>query len=632
MRIPSKLPGKLSIRGGLNPIFTGGKAGYNYAIGGLPFLSAASNERKIVRQTAPFRKEQTDDQTNPGEQSLAGYWLRSQMSFHSGAGQLYSDPADDNPLSDTRFWRSRNVDVWNRGNLSLLSATVPTTALNNIGELISITFGNGTPGIAGLRAPNIVFTKAVGVTAISGTVGSQAYSITTSGEALFVSANDGLYKAAVPAAPGGVLTFTKIYSYTVTRDSEVAWVKERILLGVDQSLFECVPAPAGPPATLPTALYTAKPALWRWTAISETSPAIYAVGSAGSVSSILKFTLEEDGGIPTLTFGSVAAMLPGGEVALSVYGYLGEFLGIGTSKGARVGISDADGNLRYGPLLFETTGPVTDFTGRDRWLWCTYSEAGEDDIRLARIDLSVQVEDLRFAYATDLCAPGFEDNTNAVAFYGASDVLGFATSGAFHEEDETHRAVTGWLQTSRIRFSTLEPKVFRSIRVRGPRLDGSIGLSVVDTAGTITPVFIYGEDQTPGEEDIDIPGPVLRDFLSFRFDLNRDAAGTSGPDMFGWQVKALPGSPRQRMVTLPVWCYDFEKDKHGQRVGGHRTAISRLQALEALESSGQTVLWQDLDIGAAFDVFIEEMVFEQGDPPPHWMGWGGIVFLRMRVV
>lgn len=632
MRIPSKLPGKLSIRGGLNPIFTGGRAGYNYAIGGLPFLSAASNQRKIVRQTAPFRKEQTDDQTNPGEQSLAGYWLRSQMSFHSGAGQLYSDPADDNPMSDTRFWRSRNVDVWTRGDLSLLSATVPHTNLNNIGELISITFGNGTPGIAGLRSPNVVFTKAVGQPPVSTTLGTTVYSITTSGGSIFVSANDGLYRMSpVPATPGAALSFTKIYNYTVTLDSEVAWVKERILLGVDQSLYECVPSPVGAPAALPTALYTAKPLGWRWTSISETSPAIYAVGSAGSVSSILKLVLQDDGGIPTLTFGSVAAMLPGGEVAYSVFGYLGEFLAIGTSKGARVGISDADGNLRYGPLLFETAGPVTDFTGRDRWLWCAYQEAGED-IGLARIDLSVQIEDLRFAYATDLCAPGYEDNTNAVAFFGASDVLAFATSAALHEEDETHRAVDGWLQTSRIRFSTLEPKVFRSIRVRGPRLDGSVGLSVVDTAGTITPIYVYGQDQTPGEEDIDIPGPVLRDFLSFRFDLTRNAAGTLGPHMFGWQVKALPGSPRQRMVTLPVWCYDFEKDKHGQRVGGHRTAIRRLQALEALESSGQTVLWQDLDIPAAFDVFIEEMVFEQGDPPSHFQGWGGIIFIRMRVV
>ena len=43
---------------------------YDVAIGGLPFIYAISDSRPYIRQTAPFRKDQFDNQTEPGEQSL----------------------------------------------------------------------------------------------------------------------------------------------------------------------------------------------------------------------------------------------------------------------------------------------------------------------------------------------------------------------------------------------------------------------------------------------------------------------------------------------------------------------------------------------------------------------------------
>lgn len=636
MKIPSKIPGKLSIRAGVSPIFTGGTAAYDYALGGIPFLSAASEldygRRKIRRQTAPFRKEQVDQQVSPGEQSLAGYWLRSQISFHSGAGQLYSDPGQANPASDTRFWVSKNVNPWVRGNLSLLSLTVQNTSVTAGRELASISFATGpVAAVAGINNTNF-FTQVSPV----GTVVTQAFatapfSVTTDGVNVYVAATDGLYKAPIPAAQGA-FTFAKIYTYTATRSAKIAWIKARLILGVDSALYECVPSPAGPPAALPTAFYTALAPNWNWTSITETTNSIYAVGSAGTVGDILKFSLVASGTTLTLSGGSVACTLPGGEVPLSALGYLGDFLGIGTNKGARVARAESNGDLTYGPLLFETTSTVLDFAGRDRWLWCSYSEADEDDIRLARIDLSTEIETLRFAYATDLCGIGDNNKTTSIAFYGGSDALAFITDAGLWREDTTKRAVTGWLDTSRIRFSTLEPKVFRSIRVRGPLLDGTLGISVIDEAGTVTPIYAYGVDQTPGLDDLTIPGPGQRDFLSFRFTLNQSADTLSGAQMNGWQVKALPGSPRQRLIILPLWCYDFEKDRHGQRVGGHRSAVAKLMRLENLEATGQVIQFQDLTTNTAGDVFVEEMEFEQSDPPPRFEGWGGIIRVTLRTV
>ena len=93
---------------------------YDVAIGGLPFIYAINDARPYVRQTAPFRKEQFDNQTEPGEQSLTGWWIRSQSSFHGGTGITYFDPQTSDPFGHYRFADSRGVDVWEQGEVRLL--------------------------------------------------------------------------------------------------------------------------------------------------------------------------------------------------------------------------------------------------------------------------------------------------------------------------------------------------------------------------------------------------------------------------------------------------------------------------------------------------------------------------------
>ena len=66
---------------------------YDTAVGGLPFFYAINDNRPYIRQTAPFRKEQFDNSKEPGEQSITGWWLRSQSSFHNGTGINFYDPS-----------------------------------------------------------------------------------------------------------------------------------------------------------------------------------------------------------------------------------------------------------------------------------------------------------------------------------------------------------------------------------------------------------------------------------------------------------------------------------------------------------------------------------------------------------
>ena len=96
---------------------------YDTAIGGMPFIYAISDARPYIRQTAPFKKEQFDNQPEPGEQSLTGWWIRSQMSFHAGDGITFYEPAQTAPNSPAhyRFADSKGVNVWEQGEVTLLN-------------------------------------------------------------------------------------------------------------------------------------------------------------------------------------------------------------------------------------------------------------------------------------------------------------------------------------------------------------------------------------------------------------------------------------------------------------------------------------------------------------------------------
>ena len=91
-------------------------------IGPLPFLIANNDERPYLRESVPARRERTDQAREPGENSLdSNIWLRSQTSWHLGAGQQYAEPLEEDPeIARFRFYQSGGVDPWTPGSLTLL--------------------------------------------------------------------------------------------------------------------------------------------------------------------------------------------------------------------------------------------------------------------------------------------------------------------------------------------------------------------------------------------------------------------------------------------------------------------------------------------------------------------------------
>jgi hypothetical protein len=94
---------------------------YDVAIGGLPFFLLNSDDSPYRRVTAQYRKQQIDQSREPGEQTLTGWWVRSQSSFHYGQGIKFFEPIQDESLR-FQYTESKGIDVWTKGQATLLKS------------------------------------------------------------------------------------------------------------------------------------------------------------------------------------------------------------------------------------------------------------------------------------------------------------------------------------------------------------------------------------------------------------------------------------------------------------------------------------------------------------------------------
>jgi len=611
---------------------------YDVAVGGLPFFYAISDERPYVRQTAPFRKEQSDIGNEPGEQSLTGFWLRSQSSFHNGTGIKFYDPSAGESVN-YRFADSDNVDVWTKGQVTLLKETANMTGVTSgIYKLISGVSGStnvvvgyipGSTTIKSFQADGTVVTTYAPTSlgnVLDGTV-------VTDGTRLFAADNDHIYTGPLNAAATG---WTEYY-VTGTR-ATLAWVKQRLVGAVENKVYELTGA-TGSALSLPaTPIYTHPNTAWIWSSISEGGSAIYAAGYAGGNSAIYKFVLTTStGSMPTLTSGIVAAQLPIGEIVYKIESYLG-YLMIGTNKGMRVAtISDTTGDLSYGPLIFEDVNGVYDFAFRDRFVWAAGTVNGCPG--LYRVDLGTEIESLRYAYAKDAYLSTATGYATSVDFVGNTDQIAFTTSGSngIAIQSTTVLALSGSITTGKIRFSTLEPKNYKRLIARGSFTSGDFTLASIatETTGVETQYSHITYNSGVAAVEVTTSQPeTAQEFLAYKFTFDRDTTTTStGPTFKGYQAKATIASPRNRVIKFPVYCFDVETDRFNTVVGYEGRAFERIQLLEEIEKTGDVLTWQDLTTGESRQAVIEQVTFTRMTPPDkRFDGFGGIIDIVVRTV
>jgi hypothetical protein len=611
---------------------------YDVAVGGLPFIYAINDARPYIRQTAPFRKDQFDNGNEPGEQSLTGWWIRSQMSFHSGEGINFYDPATTDENGHYRFHESRGLDVWTKGQVTLLKQTSNMTGVTSgIYKIISIVDGS-TDKILGWTPSGTTVNNYTAsgtavtytdVTSIAQPLDTAILAVASDGTNLFIADNDHIYTGPISTPTAGYSRYYNTGNNSVT----LGWVKQRLVACIGASVYELTNAKGSTHSLPATPVYTHPNADWTWTSISEGGSAIYAAGYAGTTSAIYKFTLASNGAMPVLASGVIAAQLPIGEYVTKIESYLGKLM-IGTNKGVRVAaISDTTGDLIYGPLTIEAENTGLDFAFRDTYVWVTGSIDGYAG--LYRINLDNELETLRFAYATDAFLDGVSGYATSVDFVGNTNQIAFTTSGSngIAIQSTTDLSTSGYLTTGNIRYGTLEPKNFKRLLGRGDFTYGSMTLETVDKNGVEYDHISYDSAIPPIEVGTSSPA-TAQEYVAYKFILYRDATTSSlGPTFKGYQAKATIATPRQRIVRFPVYCFDVETDRFNTVVGYEGRAFDRIQLLEDIEETGDVLTWQDLSTGESRQAVIEQVTFTRMTPPDkRFDGFGGVLEITIRTV
>jgi hypothetical protein len=616
---------------------------YEVAFAALPFFLAASDEQPYRRVTAQYRKQQIDQTREPGEQTLTGWWVRSQSSFHLGAGIKYFEPIQEESLR-FQYTESKGLDVWTKGQATLLNTTVraePATATNlylvgardNANNVDAIVFTEG-PDLKKLTMSGDTPTVTTyTLTAAPHTLDFMA--LTSDGTRYFAADNDKLHRGNI----FGSTSDGHIYDLDgpVTTVA-IRYAKQRLLAGIGRELYELdsnKAATAGGHA-LPTELYEHPNPSWIWTTISEGPAAFYVGGYAGSQSSLYKITLDlatpNALGFPELNVPTVVVDLPEGEILNAFDVYLGTFGVLCTNKGVRVALVSADGDISYGPLLLDTECKSVTF--KDRFAYVTTLQDGESG--LIRIDLSQPAipNSLIFAYAWDVCASSETANPVSTDFLGNTDrvVFGIPGDGIWIESAST-LVPTGYLRTGYIRYNTLETKIYKLMQARIDTTNGGINIDSIDSTDTEYRIGTFSQGTQVPEININYP-TTSQEYLGFRFTLSRSATdSTKGPLFTGYQLKSLPAVPRQRLIQYPVFCYDHESDKFGNEIGYEGSAYTRMSQLEAIENVGDTIRVQDMRTGESYLGIIEEMDFINRTPEDkRFSGFGGTLLVTIRTI
>jgi hypothetical protein len=606
---------------------------YEVAFAGLPFFLAASDEQPYRRVTAQYRKQQIDQTREPGEQTLTGWWVRSQSSFHLGAGIKYFEPIQEESLR-FQYTESKGIDVWTRGQATLLNDTASFYSGAAPAQMIGVNDGtNDCIIVSDGSALKKITTGGSSSTYTQTGTASTIYSVTTNGKQYFFVNGSTVHRGNI----SGSTSDTEIYTAASTTRATIRYVKQRLIVAIGPAIYE-LNANAGASTALPTALYTHPNSSWVWSSISEGPQAIYISGydPNGTSSSVFKVGLDPTTpnalGFPTLETPTVIIDLPSGEYINDFDVYLGTYAILATSLGFRVGVADNTGDIQYGPLLFRDAA-CTAIAFRDSYAYIATLVDGEAG--LVRTDLSTTViaSALYFPWAWDLIAAGTGATASQVAFFGNSDRAAFATGNTIYAESTTSLVATGYLRTGYIRYNTLETKIYKLLQARIDTSNGGIAIESIDSRDNTYNIGSFSQGTTVPEINVNYP-TTSQEYLGFKFTMSRSTTdATKGPLFTGYQLKSLPAVPRQRLIQYPVFCYDHESDKFSNEVGFEGSAYQRMSQLEAIENVGDTIRVQDFRTGEEYLGIIEEMDFINKTPEDkRFSGFGGTLLVTIRTI
>ena len=607
----------------------------HYTIAGVPFRVATSPNMPLTLETAPAQKQQTDQEPEAGEQTLSGWWLRSQASWHEGAGARFTETGIGQGLrvdATNGFWESSNVDPWNQGELRLLNATVDAGGTTN--RCVAVVPDSTVHSVVAGRVGSVVrYTNLDAGTATTNLYVNGAITFTqvVATEAFwFAAGNDGqVYSGPIGSTTGS----PNIWSLTgaSTNTIRILWAKHRLWACNDNNIYMLDYATPGATAKA----YSHPSTSWVYTDLTDGPGGVYFSGYGDGTSHIQRVTLDDAGSVPNLGGATTLAVLPSDEKALRVSSLAGSLVCILTNMGVRVAAADTSGNLTYGPLfierdteLAETAKPALIAAGRFWWL------SFGDEHNTWRIDSSVEIEEGVFAYASDMESASFPTGISVRKGRAVISTLG----GAVQYQHATDLCATGSIQTGRIRFRTDEHKTYHYVDVTAEPLEGSLTLDILNDSDSESRIITW-DVQGHTLPTANVPSALATQrFVSVKLTFQRDVADAAlGPVVLGVRVKALPAALPQRIYTLPLLCYDEEQWSSGQFEGYKGFGRDRYLSVRAAEDAGGIVLLVNYNFPEPTGELcrIEEMKFvelQQPDARQISGGLEGLLVVTLRTL
>lgn len=593
---------------GKYPIGLGGR-GYN--------LDLKSNQ--FIWQSIPILKPQQDSSNQVDESSLnpEGLWRRSQNSWHEGAGQTYLDKPDS---SSARFRSSLGIDVFTKGEISLLPATFRNMSLvtGEIGENIQLIVAGDFLYVAidsTLRRLTDPFNESVIGTNVdvfiqNGEVARDIASLATDGNYVYAALGlNGIHRT----ARGTIVSS----HYSDLEATLIGYTLGRLMAARQSSIYNITGAGAHESAITP--LYTHPNPDFTWVGFAEGSGHIFAAGYSGDKSIIYKTAIKPDG--TALTVPSAAGQLPDGEVVRSIYGYLG-FILIGTDNGVRFSVPDSNGNLEIGALI-ETSSPVRCFEGQGAFVWFGWTNYNNTHTGLGKVDLRTIVDGTAPAYATDLMAVT-QGKVNSIVTFQDRRLFSVAQSGTYSQS--VNKVASGTIDSGLISYGIPEDKVALFVDVRYRDLQGTDQLLIAKQDG----VFVSLGTNTETDAKKQFGANSMRsELLEIRHVLTRDSTNlTLGPILTRHTLKSQVTVNMGSYWMVPILIAEKEKTNQSET---YRDVLEEYLFLAGLASNKSAVTFQYLS--TLFTVTVEDAEFHPthlDDNQPH-EGYNGTMVMKLKV-
>lgn len=610
------------------------------------------------RTTVPTLREQRDTSSEPGEQSIdSQFWLRSQTDWSYGAGQTYFDINESNR---GRFSSSSGVDVWTKGQISLLPMCESKNNAKTYTNVIAKVFRRTSNDTDYMYVANgNVLEYSTNFSAADGSVTWNTVTALASPQTITDIASDGnriyiAYGSSRVTAETDIGVTDQPATLGSLNPDYLRIVGGR-LFGIDGgNIAEYDYGAAKVSSSLDSTLLGGG----LWVTVCAGPVGFYAASNTAGTGAISFISIGATDGL--LEEPQQVAELPRGEEINDMISY-GGILALATSKGLRIAAIDAgSGSVTYGPVI-DDVGEVFSLVADERFVWF-----GGGSGKTYRADLSRFTESLVPAWAEDLVS--VKDATSGGADASPSNVTHVARSGGGTYFVDSANGVQGPMSTGQlvatgtmtvgdVKWNSQFDKILRTIEIRSAPSSIVAALQTwgdADVEWADADEFWVGQTATVGgsvtatvtnDENYSVTTgtlanktptnvaalvPELSEAFKIQLNLTRDSTVTAGPQLESWKIQAFPAPTRVDEIIVPIILKTRVATSRGRGTAAAYDTKAEYDALRTAMTEKKVITYQE---GSRSDTAVidqiamsAEKLSDDGD----W--WEGVCTLRLLTV